>query len=190
MRTINRISTYLLAPVALLAISISSAAYEVHVLTGQGSESKAMDNGKYELAIKRLELRVKNDSPTIDVQLTNLCTAYVVTSQLEKAEDVCERAVEAKGDFVGTAYNSRGVLKALQGDYIAAMADFDRSSNKANYPVARTNFGDQTPAMKRFGTPGKESENSVELAVRNHSAADRTWAAIQKDAEDLTADTN
>ncbi len=190
MRTINRISTYLLAPVALLAISFSAAAYEVHVLTGQGSESKAMDNGKYELAIKRLERRVQSESPTIDIQLTNLCTAYVVTSQFGKAEDACDRAVDADGDFAGTAYNSRGVLKALQGDYIAAIADFDRGSDKANYPVARTDFGDQAPANKRFGSDKTETSNSVELAVRNHSAADRTWAAIQEEAEALTADMN
>ncbi len=190
MRFIKHASKYLLASVALLAISFSAAAYEVHVLTGQGSESKAMDKGRYDVAIKRLELRVKQDSRYVDIQLTNLCTAYVATSQLDKAAETCDRAVDANGDYVGTAYNSRGVLKALQGDYIAAMEDFDRANKQSNYPVARNDFGDLAPSNGRFDTPKTEATNSMQIAARNHAAADTTWAAIREEADALTADVN
>ena len=180
MRIFNRVSLYLLAPVALLAVSFSAAAYEVHILTGQGSESKALDKGNYELAIKRLERRVEQEDRYTDIQLTNLCTAYVATGELEKADEVCDRAVEAHGDFVGTAYNSRGVLNALREDYIAAMVDFERASDNGNYPVARRGFGDKMPSMRRFNSPEVEMNDSIEIAARNHAAADRTWAAVQQ----------
>ena len=181
MRTFNRVCKFLLAPVALLAVAFSAAAYEVHILTGQGSESRALDKGKYEVAIERLERRVSHDNPSIDIQLTNLCTAYVATRQLEKAEDVCDRAVEANGDYVGTAYNSRGVLKALQGDYVAAMVDFDRANDKSHYPMARENYGDRAPSMRRFQSDKRETNDSMELAARNHATADRIWAAIKEE---------
>jgi len=180
MRILNRISQYLLLPAALLAVSFSAAAYEVHILSGEGSESKALDKGKYELAIKRLERRTAQQNPHIDIQLTNLCTAYVATNRLEKARDVCDRAVEAEGDFVGTAYNSRGVLNALKGDYIAAMVDFDNAGSNNNYPVARKDYGDRAPSMRRFNSPDAEATDSMQIAARNHAATDRTWAAIQQ----------
>jgi tetratricopeptide (TPR) repeat protein len=181
MRTFKRAIHYLLAPAALLAVSFSATAYEVHILTGQGSESRTLDKGNYDVAIERLERRVQHETRYIDIQLTNLCTAYVTTRQLEKAEDVCDRAVEANGDYVGTAYNSRGVLKALKGDYVEALADFNRANDRSNYPIARENYGDQAPSMSRFQTVKQESDNSIELAARNHAAADRTWAAIKQE---------
>lgn len=187
MRNINRVSKYLLATVAMLAISFTASAYEVQVLTGDGSESKMMDKGKYDVAIKRLERRTQHDSPTIDIQLTNLCTAYVVTGEFDKARETCNRAVEKKGDFVGTAYNSRGVLNALTGDYIAANADFEQAENKANYPVARTDFGDMAPSRDRFGTQQDKIEDSMKLAAQNHQFADQRWAALREEAEELTA---
>lgn len=187
MTLVHRASRYLLASIALLAVSLTASAYEVHILSGQGSESRALDKGKYELAIERLELRVKHDSRFIDIQLTNLCTAYIAVRELDKAAPVCDEAVEADGDFVGTAYNSRGVLKALQGDFVAAMQDFDRASLKSNYPVPRYNAGDNRPSMRRYGTPETESENSIEIAARNFADADRTWAAIRRESEEALA---
>lgn len=187
MTTSNRVIQLLTASALLFAASFAANAYEVHVLTGPGSESKQLDKGNYQVAIKRLERRVQNETPDSDIQLTNLCTAYVVTGEYEQAKDICDRAVEANGDFVGTAYNSRGVLKSLQGDYIEAMQDFEHANNQSNYPVARSDFGDQAPLNKRFGTQKTETNNSMQIAARNQAAADRTWAAIQDDTDALTA---
>lgn len=189
MKNIIRTSQILLATVVLLAASLSASAYEVHILTGQGSESKILDKGDYELAIERLELRIQRETTHSDIQLTNLCTAYVVTGQLDRATDVCDQAVAADGDHVGTAFNSRGVLKALQRDYIAAMEDFRQARIVSNYPAPRSNFGDQLPSMKRFSTLDSESDNSIQIAASNYDAADRTWASIREKAtEVLTAD--
>lgn len=187
MRSIYRTMQYLLATVAMLAVSIPAFAYEVQVLEGKGSESKAMDNANYELAIKRLERRVKEDNRFVDIQLTNLCTAYVATGQLDKATDTCDRAVDAQGEFVGTAYNSRGVLHALKGDLIAAMEDFEKAEHESNYPEPRSDWGDLAPSMRRF-TVETESENSIEIAARNHDATNKTLAAIRAREEALTAE--
>jgi tetratricopeptide (TPR) repeat protein len=187
MITPQRVSKYLLLTVAMLAVSLTASAYEVRVLTGNGSESKALDNGDYDLAIKRLELRTKNDSRTIDIQLTNLCTAYVVTSQFDKARLTCDRAVEAKGDFVGTAYNSRGVLNALTGDYIAALNDFEMAADQANYPLPRRQAGDLMPSLRRYSTPAVDVKQSIELAAMNLQFADRRWATLKEESQDLSA---
>ena len=186
MRTSTRTFQFLLATVAMLAVSFPAFAYEVHVLEGKGAESKLMDKGDYGLAIKRLVARIEREDQYMDVQLTNLCTAYVATGQLDKAIDACDRAIEASGEFVGTAFNSRGVLKALQGDYIAAMEDFEQAGIESNYPVPRSDWGDRAPSMRRY-TVETEAENSIELAARNFAATDRTWAAIREEAEGLTA---
>ena len=146
-----------------------------------------MDDGNYELAIERLESRVKEDNRFIDIQLTNLCTAYVASGRLDKAAPACARAVDANGEFVGTAYNSRGVLRALQGDYIAAMEDFRQAEHESNYPTPRSDWGDKAPSMRRF-TLETESDNSIEIAARNYEAADKTLAAIREREEALTAE--
>jgi tetratricopeptide (TPR) repeat protein len=187
MRTIQRMSKFLLAMLAMLAVPFAASAYEVQVLTGSGSESKALEDGNYEVAIKRLERRTQHNSPATDIQLTNLCTAYVVTGRFDQARDVCDRAVEADGDYVGTAFNSRAVLNAVTGDYIAALDDFERAADQSNYPRPREYFGDKAPSMQRFSTPQVEIAKSIELAAKNFEFADRRWAALQEEADDLTA---
>lgn len=187
MRTIQRVSKFLLATAAMLALPLSASAYEVQFLSGEDSEARALERGNYEVAIERLERRAKYDNRHIDVQLTNLCTAYVVTSQYDKARDACDRAVEADGDYLGTAYNSRAVLSALTGDYISALVDFEKAADPSNYPRPRSYFGDSAPSMQPFGTPASDVENSVRLAAQNLKAADTRWAAIKEAAEDLTA---
>lgn len=187
MKTIRQLYKYLLATVAMLAFSMTATAYEVRFLTGHGSESGALENGNYELAIKRLDRRTRHDSPGIDIQLTNLCTAYVVIRDYQKAREACDRAIEMQGDFVGTAYNSRAILNAITGDYIAAHVDFELAADKSNYPRPREYFGAKAPSMQRFGTPSDEVKDSIKLAAHNMQSADRRWAALKEDPKDFTA---
>ncbi len=178
MNVVKKITAYCFTACLLLAAPMSGLAYEVNVLTGAGSESKALDRGDYKVAIKRLERRIEHGTGDTDIQLTNLCTAYVVTGRFDKAEDVCDKAVEANGEFVGTAYNSRGVLHSLKGDYVAAMADFEKAGDKANYPRAREDWGDKAPSNRRFSGE-EETENAVAMAWKNHGEADRVLVAKQ-----------
>ena len=188
MNIVKTITAYFFTACLMLAVPLTSVAYEVNVLTGAGSESKALDKGQYSVAIKRLEQRLQHDTSDTDIQLTNLCTAYVATSQLEKATPVCDQAVEANGDFVGAAYNSRGVLHSLKGNFIAALVDFEKAAGRANYPRPRSDFGENRPENRRFGTPEVDLNSSIEIAARNHVEADRVWAVRQaEESKQLTA---
>lgn len=162
----------LFGAVALTAIvcvfaPMSVHAYEVTILEDRGSEFKALMDGRYDVAIKRLELRLETRYKNRDTLLTNLCTAYVLNGDLLKAHDVCNEAVEADGKFVGTAYNSRGVLHAMMGDFISARVDFEEASRKSNYPAAPHLFG-EFPAMARYNTPSANLDNAIEIAASNN----------------------
>ena len=56
--------------------------------------------------------------------LATLCGAYIVNRSLDKAEPVCDKAIEI--DPTKTAYNNRGVLRALTADMSGARDDFNR----------------------------------------------------------------
>ena len=180
MNTFKRASSYLISAIVLMAVPFAAGAYEVNILNGDGAESKALGNGDYDVAIERLEKRLQTGATRDrDIRLTNLCTAYVVSGQLERGHDICNEAVDANGEFVGAAYNSRGVLHAMQGDYISALADFEAAASRSNYPRIRREFADKMPSMRRFATPEVDVDNSIRLATQNHAQADQLWAKVQ-----------
>ena len=135
MKIISRIGCFLASAGLLLALPVMSGAYEVNVLRDEGSQYKNIENGNYEEAIRILEERLQSRVKYRDVKLTNLCTAYVLVRDFEKATKACDEAIKAKGAFVTTAYNSRGVLNALQGDFLAAAADFDEAKETHEYSM-------------------------------------------------------
>lgn len=58
--------------------------------------------------------------------VATLCGAYILSQQLVKAERTCTDAVRR---FPGNAaYNNRGVLRALRGNFEGSRRDFDRAS--------------------------------------------------------------
>jgi hypothetical protein len=57
--------------------------------------------------------------------LVTLCAAYIVDMSLDKAQHVCNEAVEL--DPTDTAYNNRGVFRAFTGNWSGAREDFDRA---------------------------------------------------------------
>jgi len=183
MTTFERVCRFVLGIILLSALPLAAGAYEVNILNGEGAESKALNKGDYAAAIERLEKRLQTgDGRDRAIRLTNLCTAHVVTGDLENAHVTCDRAVEANGEYVGAAYNSRGVLHALMGDYISALADFEAAADQANYPRIQREFADNMPSMRRFSTPEVDIENSIRLAAKNHAQADRFWARVQAKA--------
>jgi tetratricopeptide (TPR) repeat protein len=181
MNTIKRFTSTLFGACVLMALPVVAAAYEVNILDGNGAEAKALNNGEYELAIERLERRLLYGNRDRDIRLTNLCTAYVVTGEYEKATKVCDEAVEENGDYVGVAFNSRGVLNAMLGDYISALADFEQAGKKSNYPVVRRQFADNAPSMRRFGTPDMDVESSMRIAAYNSTAAEQVFYAQREE---------
>lgn len=55
--------------------------------------------------------------------LNNLCIGYITVQDFAQAEHYCDLAVEAP-DEAAVSHNNRGVLKALQGDFLSAQRDF------------------------------------------------------------------
>lgn len=156
MKSIARIGSFLASASLLLAVPLMSGAYEVNVLRDPGSQWKNIENGQYQEAIANLEEQLQYKTKYRDVKLTNLCTAYVLSRNFERATAACDKAVDANGTFVTSAFNSRGVLNALKGDFMAATEDFikakktheysmwsqlaHRDSIEANYQVASRNM--------------------------------------------------
>jgi hypothetical protein len=159
MKSFARIGSFLASASLLLAVPLIGGAYEVNVLRDPGSQWKNIENGQYQEAIVKLEEQLQKSTRYRDVKLTNLCTAYVLArdpEKIDRATKVCDEAVKARGTFVTTAFNSRGVLNALRGDFLAAAADFDmakkthevrmwshlahRDAIEPNYQVANRNM--------------------------------------------------
>ena len=184
----NCMKYYLPGLIALLGFSLSANAYEVQFVNADDSEYKLLDSGQYEAAIERLERKAKRSSSLKSMYLTNLCTAYVVTKEIDKATVVCDQAVTLQGDYRAAALNSRGVLNALKGDFQAAAADFEYAGDKANRPLRGDTLWERRPSMRRFSTPASNFLSASKLAASNHVASDQRWAAIrEKESEDLSA---
>lgn len=194
MNTFKYISGYLLGACLLLASPLASGAYEIHILTGAGSESGLLNKGDYGAAIERLERSLHQLTAQESINLTNLCTAYVATGQLEKATPVCDEAVAANGTYVGAAYNSRGALNALKGDYPAAQMDFAQAEDRANYPVvlsklrqrdSRTNRGE----LHDNHLTDVDLSKMLHTATHNRANSDDVWAAINAEEDELLMST-
>lgn len=190
---IHRTLLYLGAAVLTLvtppvdAGALSDTSYEVYFLTGHASESKALYQGRYDAAIESLELRLTKESPCREKQLVNLCAALVANRELDKAKDVCDRAIESQGDLGGVAYNSRGVIHALDGDYVSAISDFEKAADKSNYPYPRAHFTESLEGLHQFYKD--DLDRSIRVAKHNKSAAITMQARMERNtAEDLTAD--
>ena len=83
-------------------------------------------DGNYERGIDRLSSRLGKGRQPLSVKvpiLIDLCAAYTVTRQLDKAKDTCDKAVES-GWYSGIAYNNRGAFNIAKGNYAAASEDF------------------------------------------------------------------
>jgi len=100
------------------------------------------------------------------VVLTNLCMAYILKREYEKAAGYCDHAV-ARDRPPKVAYNNRGVLRALQGDYTGALNDFRKAGCLRDCPAKLTIPG-SLPMM---------------VARQNLSRAEQQWAVMQRRLE-------
>ena len=188
MRIRKHLKTCLTGLVATFALTISANAYEVQILDGEKSEYKLLSEGQYDEAIEYLESAIKRRSSQRTVQLINLCTAYVATEQLDKAREICNRAVAAKGDFRATALNSRGVMHALNRDYEAATSDFNLATDPSSHPIRGNNLWNKLPGKPGLMTPNSNFHEMEKVAAINYAAADRGLAAQRKkESENLKA---
>ena len=92
------------------------------------ARGNAVVAGDYQAAIEKLGARDRRHFESS----TNLCVAYAMTGDLEKADVECAAAVqmsekaEVRRD-IAVALTNRGVVKAVSGDLSGARQDFDRA---------------------------------------------------------------
>ena len=80
--------------------------------------------GRYGVGIDRLSTRTGRQPHSTRVPaLIDLCAAYTMVGELEKAEKTCDAAVDS-GWYSGHAYNNRGTYHIATGNYEAAVRDF------------------------------------------------------------------
>jgi hypothetical protein len=131
------------------------AAFEMSVVKGQAHGSDVIA-GAYDAAIDDItsDERLRKNSFAV---ANNLCVAYTMTMEFEKAEQACDAALSARSRVHGSAQwyttipmrnklrdkavalSNRGVLRAVSGDAKGAREDFTQSLDIA---VLTTAAGD------------------------------------------------
>jgi Flp pilus assembly protein TadD len=100
-----------------------------------------IEAGRYGIGIDRLSARTDRQPHSTRVPaLIDLCAAYTMVGELEKAEDACDAAVES-GWYSGHAFNNRGTYHIATGNYEAAVRDFQAAvDGRGAERIARTNL--------------------------------------------------
>lgn len=170
----------------LLAICMAIVSFAQTALAEDGKKFQALlhdknvygaedvEEGRYELGIERLSKRVEGSRgphKTRVPALIDLCVAYTMTEQFDKAQDTCNQAVDS-GWYSGYAYNNRGTYNIAIGDYEAAIRDFQSAidGNGAD-TIARANL---EYAQERLVAMQKELEGVkfVARTVESDEAAE------------------
>ena len=139
---------YVLVTCACALTMASAAADEgrkfqtvLHESNVYGSDDVA--EGRYEKGIERLSTRARSETTAHSLRvpaLIDLCVAYTMTQQLEKAEETCNKAVDS-GWYSGYAYNNRGAYNISIGNYEAAIRDFEAAiEGRGADRIARQNL--------------------------------------------------
>lgn len=122
--------------------------------------------GRYEQGIEKLSVPAESNRAPHSTRvpaLIDLCAAYTVTRDLEKAKETCDKAVES-GWYSGYAYNNRGAYNIAVGDYEAAIRDFQAAiEGRGADRVASANlqFAEERLVAQR------ESEESFRVIASN-----------------------
>jgi Flp pilus assembly protein TadD len=141
---ITKISSTLIAVIALFSIGLTSASAENWELRTAADEVKGtrdLEAGNIDKSIRVLE-RAYRSTPydSKGAVLTNLCVAHALKRDFEMAMDYCNRAAD-RGKGSREAFNNRGVINAIQGNYTAAITDFEKAGCLNECPDNLSNQG-------------------------------------------------
>lgn len=125
----SQTSPALTAAAALILVIASTTAgaetYPFRVAFEDVPGAAELGAGDIDAGIEILERQIDSEDDNAGLVLATLCGAYVLDASLHKADRICDQAVE---QYPGeTAFNNRGVLRAFNGDFRGAGADFDRA---------------------------------------------------------------
>jgi len=156
--TTNTLLTTLITSALLACLPAMSHAegWELRSAPEMVPGTREIESGKIDVAIGKSEVHLPHVAQQKKVAvLTNLCIAYILKNDFDRADDYCDEAVERPNEKA-VSYNNRGVLNALRGDLEAAMQDFDKAAKSGCFgkctvaesaprdlprPVARRNLG-------------------------------------------------
>jgi len=164
------LTSIIIATLMLIALPAQAASYRLLTSYTEVDGTAALESGDIDTAITAFETALEypqvKDRGAI---LNNLCVAFASRHDYDNALRVCEEAVAANcgkasdhfnnRDFEDAiAHNNRGVLRARQGDFDAALDDFDMASR----PIIAPN--DVRRSMKPYG---HEIRYNARLAIRD-----------------------
>lgn len=125
-------SSWMLAALLLMGATAAQASepFEIvpHEMDVYGV--RFIESGEYEKSIERLKTRLGGPKQPQSIKapvLIDLCVAHTMLRQFEEANQYCSEAVDM-GWYRGLALNNRGVMKIAQGDYEAAIVDFQAAT--------------------------------------------------------------
>jgi len=127
----NALFTALAASLMIAVLPSISAAdgWELRSAQATVPGTREIESGNIEKAIQISRIQLPHTSQQKKVAvLTNLCIGYILTSNFVQADEFCNQAAERPNEK-SVSHNNRGVLRALQGDLDAAMADFQIAAN-------------------------------------------------------------
>ena len=129
MKCNNTIIAIILGAV-LMAAGLASAnaeSWELRTAAEEVKGTRDIKEGRIDKGIRILETHYGSTAfEKKGAVLTNLCLAYTVKRDYETAMVYCDRAV-ARHSSGREAYNNRGVLHAILGNYAAAISDFEKA---------------------------------------------------------------
>ena len=119
-----------------------AAGWELRTTTDEVPGTREIESGDIEKAIRISNVQLSHVSPEYKVAvLTNLCIGYILNKSFDQAQAYCDQAVERPNEKT-VSHNNRGVLNALQGDFSAAMKDFESAAKAGCIGKCSTAGGD------------------------------------------------
>lgn len=114
------------AGIAIPSMSLAES-WELQTVDKEVPGTREIESGDAVTGIRISKKVLNRVRPNEEVAvLNNLCIGYIMTEDFDKAQQFCQLAVETEQQTV-VSRNNFGVLKAMNGHYPEAMADFERA---------------------------------------------------------------
>lgn len=145
MKALNtKISSIFIAVIALSVMGIAPASaesWELRTAAEEVNGTRDLEAGNIDKSIRVFERSYRSTPYKLKgAVLTNLCVAHALKRDFETAMDYCNQAAE-RGSGSREAFNNRGVLNAIQGNYAAAVSDFEKAGCLSECPSNLSNQG-------------------------------------------------
>ena len=166
---------------ALVAVALPSISHaegwELRTVQKEVPGTREIESGNPQKAIRISKVHLSVTAPAQQVAvLTNLCIGHILIRDFEQAEQYCDQA-SARSNQKTVSYNNRGVLKALQGDYMAAQKDFAIAAEAGCFSGcnASQNVPDDLPRP----VARRNLENAEALVAESRDATDTDQIAAR-----------